>query len=560
MGTATRKLSEGEEKQSWLVRNEQGETFGPVDFETLKAWACDGRLAPANEVSGNGVDWQLATANRPLEMNWVAEVTPGTFYGPIHRHAMEELVRDGSIARSSAFFARHDLDGKVVAAPDETQNDRVKRLTEQCAQLQQALAAAEGQSLEAKRLAVEREEQGREARRQLSEAEAQLKATKHLVSEREEEAQAAKRVAAGLETQARLAQGQAEQTRQHAETVERQLRAQLAEHDAQAQCRVAAYEEQVRLAQQQACAYAEQVEAVRRQAAEAEAHLRATVQQMSAQAEQAHAVQQQWMAKADSLAGELEAVRKAHTDLVAKAAEQNAERASERIGRDARERALEAERNELASALAQGRSEMAAQAARLARLEAERQGAAEAGTELDEMEVRLRTVSAELAGVQQALACEKEAAQQAEARCGALEKALQAAQARDGDKAAMAADVSGELRQLRGQIEALSVLFRQTQVERVEAERKEARPSGHVYVEAEPVEVLPPEKRSKVKSAPPVEPERPTSEGPKKPSDPPKNVTGGRAGGGLSLAELEQQARRELERLGAQGANLFKRK
>jgi hypothetical protein len=30
----------------WLVKNEQGETFGPVDFETLKLWAKDGRLAP----------------------------------------------------------------------------------------------------------------------------------------------------------------------------------------------------------------------------------------------------------------------------------------------------------------------------------------------------------------------------------------------------------------------------------------------------------------------------------------------------------------------------------
>ncbi len=40
----------GERKAGWLVRNEQGETFGPVDLETLKAWAADGRLSPTNEI------------------------------------------------------------------------------------------------------------------------------------------------------------------------------------------------------------------------------------------------------------------------------------------------------------------------------------------------------------------------------------------------------------------------------------------------------------------------------------------------------------------------------
>jgi hypothetical protein len=34
----------------------------------------------------------------------------------------------------------------------------------------------------------------------------------------------------------------------------------------------------------------------------------------------------------------------------------------------------------------------------------------------------------------------------------------------------------------------------------------------------------------------------------------------GRAKPGLSMADLEQQARRELERLGAQGASFFKKK
>jgi len=104
VATTTQKVTGG--KNVWHVRNEQGERFGPVDFETLKSWARDGRLAPTNEVSENGTDWKLATSQRGLEMDWVAEVTPGTFYGPIHQVAMEELSKEGSLTGQAAFFVR----------------------------------------------------------------------------------------------------------------------------------------------------------------------------------------------------------------------------------------------------------------------------------------------------------------------------------------------------------------------------------------------------------------------------------------------------------------------
>ena len=545
MGTATRKLSEGATKPSWLVRNEQGETFGPVDFETLKAWACDGRLAPTNEISESGAGWQLATAVRALEMNWVAEVTPGTFYGPIHKRAMEELVRDGSIVSAGAFFARRSLDGKAESAADEAQAERVRALTEQYARTQQELADTESQLREARRAAAERDEQAHEAQRQISECEAQ--------------AHAARKTAAELQAQLQQARDLAEQARQQAEAGERQLRARLAEHEAQAQRRVAAYEEQVRLAQQQAAACAQQMEQAGRQAAAAEARLRATEQQLSEQAEQARAAQQQWVSKADGLAADLEALRKTHAELVAKAAEMSAERAAERVAREARERGLESEREALSASLAQARSESDAQKSRLARLEAERLGAAAAASAQGGLDARLRTASAELAGAQQELASEKAAARQAEARCAALEEALQAARAKDGEKAAFSDGVAAELRLMREQIEALGALLRRPGAASEPAAQGASRPSGRVYVEAEPVEVLPPEGRSKDTRAPAAEPSQAAAGATGKRADPPKNANGGRAGPGLSLADLEQQARRELERLGAQGANLFKR-
>ena len=44
-------------------------------------------------------------------MDWVVEVSPGAFYGPIHREALDELVREGSVASDAAHFARGRGDG-----------------------------------------------------------------------------------------------------------------------------------------------------------------------------------------------------------------------------------------------------------------------------------------------------------------------------------------------------------------------------------------------------------------------------------------------------------------
>jgi quinol monooxygenase YgiN len=78
-----------------------------------------------------------------------------------------------------------------------------------------------------------------------------------------------------------------------------------------------------------------------------------------------------------------------------------------------------------------------------------------------------------------------------------------------------------------------------------------------VYVEAEAVEVIPPLPQPSAPHEARAKPKAPSS--PKaaaKAADLPPGMNGA---GGLSMAELEQQAQRELERLGAQGVNLFKR-
>jgi hypothetical protein len=105
MTTASQSKKAGDEKH-WRVKNEQGETFGPVDFETLKLWAKDGRLAPTNTLSEDATTWNAITHYPALEMDWVAEVSPGAFYGPIHKLALEALQKEGALPAHAVTFQR----------------------------------------------------------------------------------------------------------------------------------------------------------------------------------------------------------------------------------------------------------------------------------------------------------------------------------------------------------------------------------------------------------------------------------------------------------------------
>ena len=133
-------------KRQWRIRTETGDTFGPADLLTLKAWALDGRLAPTHHLSEDGEKWQAVTAMPELEMDWVAEVTPGSFYGPIHKNALAELIREGAISASAPRFQRDTPDARP---PSEHELKLESRLREQ----QQQLAARTAE-LEAQRTAA----------------------------------------------------------------------------------------------------------------------------------------------------------------------------------------------------------------------------------------------------------------------------------------------------------------------------------------------------------------------------------------------------------------------
>ena len=88
----------------WYVRNPAGKVFGPIDFESLKAWVKDGRVEPLAGVSSDLKHWVLAPLKPELEMNWVVENNPGQFYGPTHRAVVDDLVKMGSLSPAARFY------------------------------------------------------------------------------------------------------------------------------------------------------------------------------------------------------------------------------------------------------------------------------------------------------------------------------------------------------------------------------------------------------------------------------------------------------------------------
>lgn len=100
----------------WYVRDESSSIFGPVEFKTLQEWVADGRVSPLSYVSSDEKNsWSLAVGIDELQMNCIAEIDPGSFYGPIHAKAMQGLIKTGSIPKGAVLYRRGGAEEKATA-------------------------------------------------------------------------------------------------------------------------------------------------------------------------------------------------------------------------------------------------------------------------------------------------------------------------------------------------------------------------------------------------------------------------------------------------------------
>ncbi|MDD5705862.1 MAG: hypothetical protein PHR35_08045 [Kiritimatiellae bacterium] len=234
----------------WQVRTEDGTIFGPAAMPSLQAWARDGRLAPGHFVSSDGKTWMPVTRLPELGMHWVAEVSTGTFYGPIHRDALDELIRDGALAADVPVFSR--AQPTAGAFSQEEKEALTKRLADlrqefakRVAELESKGMAASSEAeqlrgqLGAKDLEFEAERQ--EHRAALSRHQAEMaKLSARCAALEKQQAQAASRDAERIALSARLADlekqcaaAEEQAAARRAEWEAKLLQARQAQHDAE---------------------------------------------------------------------------------------------------------------------------------------------------------------------------------------------------------------------------------------------------------------------------------------------------------------------------------------
>lgn len=84
--------------QKWFLRkHEDGNTFGPVQFEQISRWAAAAQIAPHDTLSNDGQTWSKAPMLLQLGMDWLVELTSEHYYGPTTMGALREFIRVGEI-------------------------------------------------------------------------------------------------------------------------------------------------------------------------------------------------------------------------------------------------------------------------------------------------------------------------------------------------------------------------------------------------------------------------------------------------------------------------------
>lgn len=83
---------------AWYLKKKQGKIYGPIDLETLAAWAGEGRISPDDLVSDDQKKWKPAPALSSLKMVWSIQLNDGSNIGPLNILSTCEHINDGSIS------------------------------------------------------------------------------------------------------------------------------------------------------------------------------------------------------------------------------------------------------------------------------------------------------------------------------------------------------------------------------------------------------------------------------------------------------------------------------
>ena len=137
-----------EAPESWHLKLDDGERYGPVSTDELCAWAKDCRIQPEHEVSVDGIHWKKAADLPILRMDWFVVVDTEEAYGPLNISAVRSLIGEGIVGREAPVY--HKLQDELVytaeilTIPDFAElAETVTDATERMARMAEALDLAD---------------------------------------------------------------------------------------------------------------------------------------------------------------------------------------------------------------------------------------------------------------------------------------------------------------------------------------------------------------------------------------------------------------------------------
>lgn len=81
-----------------LIKAANNEEHGPINTDTLLAWASEAKISPMDKLSNdNRQTWQRAPMIRELQMDWLIQMPDQYLYGPTNIATIQEFLATGEI-------------------------------------------------------------------------------------------------------------------------------------------------------------------------------------------------------------------------------------------------------------------------------------------------------------------------------------------------------------------------------------------------------------------------------------------------------------------------------
>ena len=92
----------------YLLKAEDGEIFGPVNFQQIVAWATAAQVSPLDKISSDQQAWFKAPMVPELGMDWLIELTTEQLYGPTTLGAIQEFLNLGEVNADTTLINARD--------------------------------------------------------------------------------------------------------------------------------------------------------------------------------------------------------------------------------------------------------------------------------------------------------------------------------------------------------------------------------------------------------------------------------------------------------------------